>query len=195
MKTCSKCLYRKTPPEKAASLVSIKTSRLLELVCMDLDRSNTKEILVLNDHFTKYAVVIPTRNQKAQTVAKCLWGNVLVHYGFPEKLHRPRFESCLMKEVCQIIYKIRTTPYHSRGNPVKRFNRTLLQMFGTLDSQDKTRWSGFVKPLMHVYNCTKNDVTGFTPYELMFRRQPRLPVDLAFGLPVNSFPKSHSQYM
>ncbi|KAJ8346637.1 hypothetical protein SKAU_G00280380 [Synaphobranchus kaupii] len=68
-------------------------------------------------------------------------------------------------------------------------------MLGTLDSKDKTKWSGFVKPLVHAYNCTKNDVTGFTPYELMFGRQPRLPVDLAFGLPVNSFPKSHSQYV
>ncbi|KAI3371497.1 hypothetical protein L3Q82_024075 [Scortum barcoo] len=151
-------------------------------------------------HFTKYAVAIPTRNQKAQTVAKCLWENFLVHYGFPEKLlsdQGPDFESRTIKELCSIagIQKVRTTPYHPRGNPVERFNRTLLQILGTLENKDKSHWREFVKPLVHAYNCTRNDVTGYSPYELMFGRQPRLPVDLAFGLPASSQPKSHSQYV
>lgn len=205
IKMCERCMRRKTPAERAAPLCNIKTSRPLELVCMDFlsvepDRSNTKDILVLTDHFTKYAVAIPTQNQKAQTVARCLWENFLVHYGFPEKLlsdQGPDFESRTIKELCSIagIQKVRTTPYHPRGNPVERFNRTLLQMLGTLENKDKSHWKEFVKPLVHAYKCTRNDATGFSPYELMFGRQPRLPVDLAFGLPSNCEPKSHSQYV
>lgn len=133
-------------------------------------------------------------------MAKCLWENFLVHYGFPEKLlsdQGPDFESHTIKELCSIagIQKVRTTPYHPRGNPVERFNRTLLQMLGTLENKDKSHWREFVKPLVHAYNCTRNDVTGFSPYELMFGRQPRLPVDLAFGLPMSQELKSHSQYV
>ncbi|XP_051953222.1 retrovirus-related Pol polyprotein from transposon opus [Xyrauchen texanus] len=205
IKTCERCVRRKTPPERAAPLVNIQTSRPLELVCIDFlslepDQSNTKNILVITDHFTKYAVAIPTRNQTAQTVAKSLWDNFLVHYGFPEKLHSDQgadFESHTIKELCKIagIHKVRTTPYHPRGNPVERFNRTLLQMLGTLENEKKSRWKEFVKPLVHAYNCTRNDTTGFTPYELMFGRQPRLPVDLAFGLPADTPIKSHSQYV
>uniref|UniRef100_A0A8C2FDP1 Gypsy retrotransposon integrase-like protein 1 n=1 Tax=Cyprinus carpio TaxID=7962 RepID=A0A8C2FDP1_CYPCA len=205
IKTCERCVKRKTPPERAAPLVNIMTSRPLEIVCMDFlslepDRSNTKDILVITDHFTRYAVVIPTRNQKAETVAKCLWDNFLVHYGFPEKLHSdqgPDFESKLIKELCSIagIRKVRTTPYHPRGNPVERFNRTLLQMLGTLDDKGKTCWKDFVKPLVHAFNCTRNDSTGFSPYELMFGRQPRLPIDLAFGLPADKSSQSHSSYV
>ncbi len=52
-----------------------------------------------------------------------------------------------------------------------------------------------MKPLVHAYNCTCNDTTGCAPYELMFGRLPRLPVDLAFGLPAETPPKSHSQYL
>ncbi|KAJ7995749.1 hypothetical protein DPEC_G00247820 [Dallia pectoralis] len=206
VKMCNRCVLRKTLPERAAPLVNILTTRPLELVCMDFlsiepDRSNTKDILVITDHFTKYAVAIPTSNQKAQTVAKCLWDNFIVHYGIPEKLHSDQgrdFESRLIKQLCEVagIQKIRTTPYHPRGNPVERFNRTLLGMLGTLENQDKSHWKDFVKPLVHAYNCTRSDVTGFTPYELMFGRQPRLPVDLAFGLPVKEGQqKSHSQYV
>ncbi|XP_055008873.1 uncharacterized protein LOC129408675 [Boleophthalmus pectinirostris] len=68
-------------------------------------------------------------------------------------------------------------------------------MLGTLSGQEKMHWKEHVKPLVHAYNSTKNDTTGYSPYELMFGRQPRLPIDLAFGLPVNSQKKSHSQYV
>lgn len=206
VKTCDRCTRRKCAPEKAAGLVNITTSRPLELVCMDFlslepDSSNTKDILVMTNHFTKFAIALPTPNQKAKTVAKCLWDHFIVHYGIPERLHSdqgPDFESRLIKELCEIsgIKKIRTTPYHPRGNPVERFNRTLLSMLGTLDNKLKSHWKDYVMPLVHAYNCTRSDVTGFSPYELMFGRKPRLPIDLAYGLPLNKDQTvSHSQYV
>lgn len=206
IKTCERCVKRKSQPEKAAPLVNIQTSRPMELVCMDFlslepDSHNTKDILVITDHFTRYAVAIPTRDQKASTVAKCLWEQFLSHYGFPERLHSDQgrdFESRTIKELCALagIRKVRTSPYHPRGNPVERFNRTLLSMLGTLQEKEKTKWREHVKPLTHAYNCTRNDATGFSPYELMFGRQPRLPIDIAFGLPVkDSSSTSHSQYV
>ncbi|XP_057703686.1 uncharacterized protein LOC130922736 [Corythoichthys intestinalis] len=206
IKTCARCVKRKKQPDKAAPLVSITTSRPMELVCMDFlslepDSHNTKDVLVITDHFTKYAVAIPTRDQKASTVARCLWEQFFIHYGFPERLLSDQgrdFESVLIKELCTLlgIKKIRTSPYHPRGNPVERYNRTLLSMLGTLQEKQKMKWRDYVKPLTHAYNCTKNDVTGFTPYELMFGRQPRLPIDIAFGLPVKegSIP-THAQYV
>lgn len=101
VRTCGRCVRRKSLPQKAAPLVNIQATRPLQLVCMDFlslepDRSNTRDILVITDFFTKYAVAIPTPNQKARTVAKCLWENFIVHYGFPERLHSdqgPDFES------------------------------------------------------------------------------------------------------
>lgn len=133
-------------------------------------------------------------------MAKCLWDNFIAHYGFPERLlsdQGPDFESHTIKELCELagIKKVHTTPYHPRGNPVERFNRTLLQMLGTLSQPEKLHWKDYVKPLVHAYNCTKNETTGFSPDELMFGRQPRLPIDLAFGLPTDPNKLSHSQYV
>lgn len=166
IKTCERCVRWMTPPERTAPILNIVASRPLEWVCMDFlsfepDQSNTRHIgQRQTDRFTKYAVAIPTQNQKAQTVAKCLWENFLVHYGFPEKLMSgqcPDFESRTINEICRIagIQKVRTTPYHPSGTAVERFNQT-----------SKSHWQGFVKPLVHAYNCMCNDVTRFTPYEL-----------------------------
>lgn len=206
IKTCGRCLRRKTLPEKSAPLVNIQTTRPMELVCIEYlslepDSKNTKDILVITDHFTKYAVALPTKDQKATTVAKCFWEQFLIHYGFPERILSDQgrdFESRLIQELCALagIKKVHTSPYHPRTNPVERFNRTLLSMLGTLKDKEKTYWCDFVKPLTHAYNCTKNDVTGFSPYELMFGRRPRLPVDIAFGLPVQGgSSQSHSKYV
>ncbi|CAL9706791.1 unnamed protein product [Knipowitschia caucasica] len=155
----------------------------------------------MTDHFTKFALALPTPNQKSKTVARCLWDQFIVHYGIPERLHTdqgPDFEAKLIKDLCEIsgIKKIRTTLYHPRGYPTERFNRTLLSMLGTLESKQKSHWKDYVMPLVHAYNCTRSDVTGFTPYELMFGRKPRLAVDLAFGLPLNKDQKvTHLQYV
>ncbi len=58
-----------------------------------------------------------------------------------------------------------------------------MSMLDTLEEKDKTHCKDFFKPLVHACNCTKHEVTGFTPYELLFGLQSRLPGDLAFGLP------------
>lgn len=74
----------------------------MDFLSIEPDRSNTKDVLVITDHFTKYAVAVPTPNQKAKTVAKALWNNYLIHYGIPEQLHSdqgPDFESHMIKEL------------------------------------------------------------------------------------------------
>ena len=46
----------------------------------------------------------------------------------------------------------------------------------------EVRVENHVGTLVHAYNCTHNSATGFSPYYLMFGRQPRFPVDVALGL-------------
>ena len=64
----------------------------MELVCIDFlslarSKGGFENILVLTDHFTRYAQAFPTRNQLAKTKAKILFENFIVHYGFPARLH------------------------------------------------------------------------------------------------------------
>jgi transposase InsO family protein len=189
---CENCIKRKKEPS-IAPLVNIETTQPLELVCIDYltlekCKGGFENILVITDHFTRYAQAIPTRNQTAKTTAEILFNNFINHYGIPQRIHSDQganFESNLMKELCNLMgtNKSRTTPYHPMGNGMtERFNRTLLNMLGTMDTNKKQNWKSYVATMVHAYNCTKHESTGQSPYFLMFGRNPNLPIDIAFGL-------------
>ena len=54
-------------------------------------------------------------------------------------------------------------------------------MLGTLPEKPKSTWREQVPTLLHAYNCTRNNATGFSPYYLMFGWKSHLPIDLIFG--------------
>ena len=53
---------------------------------------------------------------------------------------------------------------------VERFNQTPLQMLGTLEETKTSDWKAHVPSLVHAYNSTFHDSTGFSPYFSMFGR-------------------------
>ena len=189
---CSRCLRRKTTPQ-VAPLQPIYVTQPLELVHMDYlslepSKGNIENVLVITDHFTRYALAYPSKTQTAQATVRILWDNFICHYGFPEKIISDQgrnFESDLIKELCKIadVKKLHTTPYHPQGNgQCERFNSTLCNMLGTLSEEEKSDWKSYLGCMTHAYNCTKHASTTYSPYFLMFGRHPRLPIDVEFGL-------------
>ena len=207
IRTCGRCISRKTLPQHASPLNQITSNGPLDLVCIDFlqiepDSRGVANVLVVTDHYTRYAQAFATKDQKAITVARVLWEKYFVHYGLPARIHSDQgrdFESRLIKELLSMlgVRKSRTSPYHPQGDAQpERFNRTLLAMLGTLDTVKKQSWSQHITHLVHAYNCTKNDSTGYSPYHLMFGREARLPIDICFGISPNGESEtSYQQYV
>ena len=51
-------------------------------------------------------------------------------------------------------------------------------MLQTLTERNKQNWKDELNRLTYAYNCTRHSVTGFSPFYLMFGRNPRLPIDV-----------------
>ena len=74
-----------------APLLSIEASQPLELIHLDYlkiepSKGNIENVLVITDHFTRYAQAFPSKTQTALATAKFLWNNFILHYGFPSKI-------------------------------------------------------------------------------------------------------------
>ena len=92
VRQCTQCILCKTRLVPAAELVNITSSYPMELVCIDYQKLETskvgyEDVYVITNHFTRYAQVIPTRNQTAGTTGRALFEHFFVHYGFPSRLH------------------------------------------------------------------------------------------------------------
>ena len=51
-------------------------------------------------------------------------------------------------------------------------------MLQTLTEGNKQNWKDELNKLTYACNCTRHSVTGFSPFYLMFGRNPRLPIDV-----------------
>ena len=80
-----------------------------------------KNILVMMDHFTRYALMVVTKDQTAKTVVKVFYEHFIAVFGAPMRLLSDRgvnFTSALVEELCATfgIQKCRTTAYHAQCN-------------------------------------------------------------------------------
>lgn len=91
-RTCT-CLKQKTPPRGTrAPLVNIVTTQPFELVSIDflhLDKcpGGQQYILVIDDHFTRFAQAYPTSSKSAKTVADKIFNDYVLKFGLPARIH------------------------------------------------------------------------------------------------------------
>ena len=203
IKRCFRCVQRGAIQQKSP-MNSIVSTFPLELLSIDFFtiecKGQKQDVLVILDHFTKFGAAFCTPDQTAKTVAKTLWQKFFLTYGFPKCILTDQgrdFESLLIKELCRVsgIEKIRTTPYRPSGNPVERWNRTILNMLRGLEERKKEDWRKHLPEVVHAYNCCVHSSTGYSPYFLFFGRHPRLPIDIAFNINLSKSKQTPIQYI
>ena len=149
-------------------------------------------VLVLQDHFSKYFVAYVVKDQTARTAAETLRNGYFRLFGAPAYLVSDQgkaFTGHVITHLCELygVQKLRTLPYHAQTNgQVERMNQMIICMIGKLEEDRKACWSEHLPELLLAYNATHSAVTGYSPYYLLFSRRPRIPVDYLFPTPCDS---------
>ena len=148
-----------------------------------LPRSSTgnKYILVC-DYATHYPEAIPMRTVDAEHVAEELV-TMFAHVRVPREIlmdQGTNFMSKLLAELYNLlhIHPIRTSPYHPQTDGlVERFNGTSKSMLRKTALEGKD-WDQLLPYLLFAYREVPQATTGFSPFELMYGRHVRGPLDI-----------------
>ena len=78
-----------------------------------------------------------------------------------------------------LIKHVKTTAFHPQANGnIERMDSTLNNLIKTSIAENQNDWDENLKYVTFVINSTINQTTGFTPFELTFRRMPNIQSEI-----------------
>ena len=135
-----------------------------------------RNVMVMQDHFSKYVVAYVVKDQMAHTAAETLRNGYFGLFRAPAYLISDQgkaFTGHLISNLFELcgVQKLRTLPYHAQTNgQVERMNQMIIRMIGKLEQDKKARWSEHLPEMLAAYNSTCLAVTGYSPYFLLFAK-------------------------
>ena len=195
IRKCGRCKkFEAAPP--VAPLRLLMCSRPGELLHVDFtsieetvplcEEPVIRNVMVMQDHFSKYVVAYVVKDQTARTTTETLRNGYFGLFGAPAYLVSDQgkaFTGHLISNLCELygVQKLRTSPYHAQTNgQVERMNQTIIRMISKLEQDKKASWSEHLPEMLAAYSGTRSAVTGYSPYFLLFGRKSRMPVDCLF---------------
>ena len=146
-------------------------------------RSGNRYVLGICDYATRYPEAVAMRTIDAENVAEELV-KLFARVGIPSEIltdQGSNFTSQLLAELYRLLHvrPIRTTPYHPQTDGlVERFNQTLKAMLRKVAVQEGKDWDLLIPYVLFTYREVPQCSTGFSPFELLYGRDVRGPLDV-----------------
>uniref|UniRef100_A0A8C5Q2M5 Gypsy retrotransposon integrase-like protein 1 n=1 Tax=Leptobrachium leishanense TaxID=445787 RepID=A0A8C5Q2M5_9ANUR len=141
-----------------------------------------KYILTVVDYATRYPEAVALRDIHAETVAGALL-QIFSRVGFPQEIlsdQSTQFTAEVTQQLWRLcgIKPLHSSPYHPQTNGLcELFNGTLKQLLRTFTMSHKD-WERHLPHLLFAYREVPQEATCLSPFELLYGRRVRGPLDL-----------------
>ena len=161
--------------------------------------SGHQYILVISDYATRFSEAYPLRRFTAVSVADKLM-DLFSRVGVPNEILKDQgknFTSELLKELYQMlgIKAITTSPYHPQTNSlVERLNQTLKLTLKKTSRSTRRQWDKILPLVLFAYREIPQETTGFSPFELLYSRDVKGPMDILKNQWIATQPEKKRHY-
>ena len=144
--------------------------------------SGNKHIFTIIDHFTGWRDAFPIPDQSADTIVSTFINQYLPVHMCPRYIlsdNGTEFKNTIMDQVLKQlgIERIFSAPYHpqSKGK-LEVLHKYLKPTLKKLCEKDPSNWDKYINQVLSCYRVTPNLATAETPFFLVYRRDPNLPL-------------------
>ncbi len=180
LNSCEGCHIRmRNPPRPAVALAMADDFN--QLLSMDIKIYKDKNILYLIDTFTRYTIGTVLKSKEPEQVIRALMEKWIRYFQKPKEIITDcggEFTADLIKDVAsRLDIKLHTTPAESPwGNGINEKNHALADCIFESVLRDHPQMP--LETAVAWASAAKNSLTtvyGFSPFQLVFGRQPNLP--------------------
>jgi transposase InsO family protein len=192
VRKCSKCQHMKYSRENREPMqITSTATAALEKIFLDVvgpletDVDGFTYILTIQCELSKYIEAYPLRNKDTVSVARALVNNFILRYGIPKVIATDRgteFTSSTFKEVCKLlkIEKLQSTAYHHQSlGAIENMHKHLGAFLRIYCDEHADTWSHWLPFWCFAYNTTIHSSTKYSPFELVFGKECRIPSNLS----------------
>lgn len=159
-------------------------------ICIDLfgglprTSDGYKHILTVADTFSRWVEFLPLKTTTADEVADTLVQEIFCRFGVPRRILSDRgaqFTSSLMSNLYELLgikggLTAAEAPW--TNSPAERPHRVLIEALRIYARDNHGKWKRCLPYLGFAIRSAVSATHGYTPYQLMFGRNARLPMDL-----------------
>lgn len=163
---------------------------------MPTSTQNNTMILVIQDIFSRYVIIVPIPSSQATHIAKALVDYLICEHGCPESFFSDNaFDNHVLHSLCNrlnITQQFAPAFHPSSNGLVERFMTSLRNMITIFmdKNRDHTNWDNHLQEFAFAYNSAVHSETGIAPFFLVHGHDARLPTDP----PISHSPISYDDY-
>ena len=197
VRNCNLCLIKTRPGGKGQKKVLVSHQRGHPNHTLSLDfvgplppsfPGGFQYLLTVKDTFTRWLEAYPCKRMTAETVIQKLTTDYFPRFGFCKMLHSDNgtgFVAGMTKRVAAYfgILMTQTPPYNPKSNPVERSHKDLEAALTALSHPNPGSWIKYLPNVLFTSRVVVHKSTGYSPFRLVFGRDPVCPLDVIFPLP------------
>lgn len=195
VKNCPKCqLTKVNVKNKVPMTITLTPQKVFDTIVIDtigplqIYNFGNRYATTMECDLSKYILTIPIPNKEANTIAKAIFKDFILIYGLIKRILTDlgtEYINKIIKKLCtllQITHDTSTAYHHQTVGTAERSHRTFNEYIRSYLS-NMSDWEEYSRYFDFCYNISHHSAfyNKYSPYELVFNKNPILPIDWLNG--------------